>query len=106
MIKSEDLEIGKTVSKKLEEAMQGSLIKVILFGSRARGESHSESDFDFLVIGDFIDPSWPNRSYTIRKTVGYLGHAVDYIPVTEEEFEHKLMIHAAIKKEGIVLYER
>lgn len=106
MVKKEDLEAAKSVARKLEETLQDKLIRVVLFGSRARGDANKDSDFDFLVVGEFTEPSWPKRCFGISTSLGYLGYPVDYIPVTEEEFEHKLLIRKAIKKEGIVLYER
>lgn len=57
MVKKEDLEAAKSIAKKLEETLQDKLIRVVLFGSRARGDAHKDSDFDFLVIGEFTEPS-------------------------------------------------
>jgi predicted nucleotidyltransferase len=106
VITQKDLQIAKNVTKKIHAYLGESLMKIILFGSRTKGEIHPESDFDFLVIGDFKESSWPNRAIAIRKEVGYFGYAVDYLPVTPEEFEKKVLIRKEIQEEGVVLFER
>jgi predicted nucleotidyltransferase len=54
--------------------------KVILFGSRARGEGRSDSDLDLLVI----EPELKNRRaefVRLRQALGDLGVPVDLIVV-------------------------
>ncbi|XEC95251.1 nucleotidyltransferase domain-containing protein [Paenibacillus tarimensis] len=104
--KENDLFVATEVSEKIKIALGDQLQKVVLFGSRARGDSESSSDFDFLIIANFEDQSWPKRSLKIRKAVGYFGESVDYLPVTEEEFKNKILIRKTIEEEGVVLYER
>lgn len=94
------------VCERVDQLLGDRLRKIILFGSRAREDSHKESDYDFLIVGDFVEPSWPKRAIEISKYVGYFGYAIDYLALTEEEYENKLLIRDAIKKEGVVLYER
>lgn len=63
-----------------------------LFGSRARGDSHEESDADIAVLlkgpkGDFIDSklSMDDIAYdTLLET----GIRIQPLPVWEEEWEH------------------
>lgn len=100
-----DLKLATAVSQKIKELLGSKLRRIILFGSRARGDASAESDFDFLILADFEENSWPKRSYSIRKGVGYIGEPVDYLPLTPEEFNSKLLIRDAIVREGVVLYE-
>ena len=78
-------------------AKQYGLHKVILFGSRARGDYYKTSDIDLAVSGgDVISFTIDvdEETYTLLKfdVVNLDG------PVQEE-------LREAIKKEGIVLYE-
>ena len=41
------MEILQLIKSSITEVIPGA--KVILFGSRARGDSHKESDWDFLI---------------------------------------------------------
>lgn len=80
--------------------------KVILFGSRARGEAHSDSDLDLLVI----EPEVKSRRaefVRLRGALGNLGVPVDLIvvPVSHvDEWGHfeGTMLNDALR-EGRVL---
>lgn len=80
--------------------------KVILFGSRARGESRPDSDLDLLVI----EPELKSRRaefVRLREALGDLGVPVDLIvvPVSHvEEWGHfeGTMLNEALR-EGRVL---
>lgn len=61
--------------------------RVILFGSRARGESHAESDVDLVVVSPrFYGLSAGQRMYRVRKAWD-LPVAVDFLCYTPEEFD-------------------
>jgi predicted nucleotidyltransferase len=45
-----DLTIPHAVKAALQDLYGPRLAKVILYGSRARGDAHEESDWDFLVV--------------------------------------------------------
>ncbi len=87
--------------------------KVVLFGSRARGNAHSESDIDILVIED--EPFGPGRSR--RKEMARLWHALsrfdmakDILVYAREEVKrweksrNHVVAHAL--RTGRTLYER
>lgn len=72
--------------------------RVILFGSRARGDYRRKSDIDLAVEGgDFL-----NFSLDVDEETSTL-RLFDFIDMSEEV---PLALLAAIKKEGIVLYEQ
>jgi predicted nucleotidyltransferase len=81
--------------------------KIILFGSAARGEMHTDSDLDLLVIkrGKF------NRgrlSEAIYSALFGAGAAVDVLIATPEEVERyrndSCMVIAPALEDGVVVY--
>lgn len=80
--------------------------KVILFGSRARGDYLIDSDYDLLIVSDkFSKYDWHQRMVEVIKlTEGKFS--LDVICLTEEEFEKRkkeLSIVNEAVKEGVVL---
>jgi uncharacterized protein len=81
--------------------------KVILFGSRARGEGRSDSDLDLLVIEPEIK-SRRAESVRLREALGNLGVPVDLVVVPAshvDEWGHfeGTMLNDALR-EGRVLF--
>lgn len=99
MGEKEDLmsEIGDLIerlSKKIK------IEKVIIFGSRARGEEEEESDVDLLIISpDFKAKKFRERALGFYK-YSELDFPVDFICFTPEEFE-KMKSRATIVKEAL-----
>ena len=84
--------------------------RVILFGSRAKGSAHAESDYDLLIIVD--DDTPPDQvDWTVMGEVrrGISG-AVDLVPIRESTFERRAGIIGSLPwiaaTEGIVVYDR
>jgi predicted nucleotidyltransferase len=80
---------------------------VLLFGSRARGQAHPDSDVDLLVVWkDEALP--PNPSAALRRALGPVGFPMDLAVVTPAQFT-KLsgwrghFVHAAVR-DGVVLH--
>jgi predicted nucleotidyltransferase len=67
--------------------------KIILFGSYAYGQPHSDSDLDLLIIKDtserFID-----RCVNVRRIVSYPGRSIPFEPLvfTPAELKERLAI--------------
>ena len=85
-------------------------VRVILFGSAARGESDTESDHDLLVLLDDDAPpvnlSW-RACYEARRDY---HQPVDIIPCRESVFRQRAQVSGSfaqrIATEGAVVYER
>lgn len=83
--------------------------RILLFGSRARGEARADSDFDLLVVLPHVE----NRHKTLvamLRAVADLAVAVDVIPTDPSEIERRgglpgTVLRSALR-EGKVLYER
>ena len=61
----------------------GANSQVILFGSYARGEEKSDSDFDFLVIKPEVEDHF-GESARLAKLVGELGVPADVVVASED----------------------
>lgn len=82
--------------------------KVILFGSRARGETRPDSDFDLLVIAESTEPRY-RRSAPLYGALSDILLPMDIIVFSPEEVKEwsevpQAFVTTAIR-EGKVLYE-
>lgn len=97
--------ISEAVSRLLKHSKP---VKIILFGSRARGEYDNHSDLDILVICPFTGERRKIISGFLRK-LNDLELAIDIIVLSPEEFECDKNIPGTIARpawlEGKVLYE-
>ena len=84
-------------------------IKVILFGSYARGDANEGSDLDFLVVEQNI-PNPAEEFLKLHRAASGCGTGVDILLMTEIEFEKKRNWWTtpayAAAREGKVFYER
>jgi predicted nucleotidyltransferase len=80
---------------------------VILFGSRAAGVPHEDSDIDLLIVAEqFADIRSVERHYCVKKTLGF-PLRLDLLCYTREEFEQLrdgFGLVADICREGIWLF--
>ncbi len=80
--------------------------RIILFGSRARGDARPDSDWDFLVVM----PSHQRptqRGVAIRRVARIHGVSMDFLVSTPEEVAEGFpMMADDIVREGKVIYER
>ena len=81
---------------------------VYLFGSRARGDSESDSDYDILIVVSDSDlPGYARDRIALRALRG-LRVPVDVIVLTREEFDRKrgvaCSLPATVEREGKLLY--
>ncbi len=83
--------------------------KVILFGSRARGDARPDSDFDVLVIKDSDEPGY-RRDALLYLALAGLNAPVDVMVYTPEEIREWSAVPQAFVttavREGKVVYER
>ena len=63
--------------------------KIILFGSRARGDEWKRSDYDFIIVSSkFKDMHWLKRISKIVRWWDVIAD-IDILPYTPKEFEDK-----------------
>lgn len=83
--------------------------RIILFGSRARGDAEPDSDVDLLVIKDSSEPPH-KRSIPAYRALSGLAVPTDILWRTAEEVEEwagvRNHVTSRAMREGRVLYEK
>jgi predicted nucleotidyltransferase len=81
--------------------------RIILFGSRARGQADEYSDYDVLVVKR-TDRPFVDRLTDVVHFLLPFEKAVDVLVYTPEEFDRMSDIGFGwlIRQEGVVVYER
>lgn len=83
--------------------------RVVLFGSRARGDTHEDSDYDIMVEME-SDLSPPHRAMEIDKLFGLRHWSMDvfvYTPAEIDALRGRVgSLVRTIEAEGRVIYEQ
>ncbi|MBN2980416.1 MULTISPECIES: nucleotidyltransferase domain-containing protein [Cohnella] len=102
----EDLQLAKIIADIYAERDPENIERIVLFGSRARGDSGASSDFDILILveedsKDIRSNIRAGRRHSSKFPIVDL----DLLICTNEDFR-KSTIYESVLREGIVLYER
>jgi predicted nucleotidyltransferase len=83
--------------------------RIVLFGSRARGDSRPDSDVDLFIEMETDRPP-PERAVEVSALFGLRPWSLDVVVYTPAEVARLRGVRGtlldAIEKEGAVLYER
>jgi uncharacterized protein len=83
--------------------------KVILFGSRARGNARDDSDYDFLIVKKGIKQK-RRLARSLYERITGISVPVDLLVADQEAFEEKkdnpYYVYYAAHREGEVVYDR
>ena len=79
-------------------AKENSIIKIVLFGSRARGDHTERSDVDLAVYGGDFDSFYWNIKENIHSLLSF--DVVDMNSRVTEELKKE------IARDGVVIYEK
>ncbi|MFQ5896768.1 MAG: nucleotidyltransferase domain-containing protein [Candidatus Methylomirabilia bacterium] len=105
-----DLMVAQRLKELILQANGSRVRRIILFGSRARGDARSDADFDLLVVLRDIAPG-EKRSCRLSLYRLFQGAGVTADPwvMAEEEFEETKRVIGGLAypawKEGVLLYE-
>jgi predicted nucleotidyltransferase len=84
-------------------------IRIVLFGSRARGTAEPDSDLDLLVVLDKLEDDH-RAAVEIRTALGRRSIPVDVIPTDPKRIRNARKLMASVVREavedGVTLYER
>ena len=84
--------------------------RIVLFGSRARGDARADSDYDLLVVEDRPKEGRMKRWVDLRFALPEVGCGIDLVLTNEEEWRRWSgglnHLYARASREGKVLYER
>ncbi len=92
--------------RQLRARLGSQLKKVILYGSRARGDHAPDSDYDCLAIVDALRPGLKDTIFEVAGDFLYRHNAVfSVIPVAEEEFRHRIYnpLFMNVRSEGVAM---
>jgi len=99
------LKLAREVRQRLTREF-GQPIKIIMFGSQARGDATKESDIDLLVLLPILDAKTTRLASDIAWEVGFdAGRVISVIPDTKEQMKRFafLPFYRNIRQEGIVV---
>jgi predicted nucleotidyltransferase len=105
-----DLAIANRLKDLILKVNRERVRRIILFGSRARGDAQPDSDFDLLVVLRDITPAAiPSYLLDLYRVLRGAGVAVEPRVMGEEEFEETKEVIGSLAypawKEGVILYE-
>lgn len=99
------LKLAAKVRERLTESL-GKSVKVIMFGSQARGDATKYSDIDLFVIVPTLDDKVRYLISDVTWEVGFeAGKVISAIPTTKEKMKQYsfLPLYKNVKKEGIAV---
>lgn len=89
------------------DALYGDRIeRVVLFGSRARGDTHEDSDYDVAVFLENLTDRWQelNRLADVRTEILFEGGAfIDAKPYPAGAYRDRTSLMAEIRRDGVDL---
>ncbi|MFB3892440.1 MAG: nucleotidyltransferase domain-containing protein [Phycisphaerae bacterium] len=95
------------MARRIREAINPD--RIILFGSRGRGEGGPRSDFDLLIVAPSSLPRW-RRAAALYRLLAGVGVPKEIVWWTPEEVEEWRLVRShfisTAIREGKVLYER
>lgn len=99
------LKLAKEVRKRLTNEL-GQPVKVILFGSQARGDATKYSDIDLLVVLPSVDKKTRKLISNVAWEIGFdAGKMISTFPTTKDEMKNYAIspFYRSIKEEGIAV---
>jgi predicted nucleotidyltransferase len=99
------LKLARRVRERIAAEL-GEPVKVIMYGSQARGDATKYSDIDLLVVLPALSKDSRKLISNIAWEVGFdAGKVISTIPTTEAEMKYYAILpfYQNIRKEGVVV---
>ena len=106
MVQNIEEEIIQEFKRRVKTILGDRLDRIILFGSRSRGDAEEDSDFDFLVlVKSFADESKPSVRTIAHELSLRCDVVVTALVVTLDDFreDRYFYLYENIKNEGKVI---
>lgn len=102
---SVDLTIPREYKRRAEAALPGRIVKIVLFGSRARGEARDDSDWDIAIF--MPGPITTDERFALSDVGTSIlldtGECVQSVPLLSERESARISFLMNIRDDGIVL---
>lgn len=101
--------IIQQMKESLLAALPGRVVKVVLYGSVARGTDTIESDIDCIIVVDEIDNGiYEAVDQFAADMLLKFGAVFSIIPVKESNFDDRIYnpLYININREGVVLWQK
>jgi predicted nucleotidyltransferase len=98
--------ILKSYRASIDDAFGADVERVVLFGSRARGEADEDSDYDVAVFLKSLPDRWEALDRLARLRVQYLGDTgafFDAKPYVASAYAERTPLMREIRREGLDL---
>lgn len=107
LVEPTESDVAEAVVEALSRGLEKRLISVVLFGSRARGDSSAASDWDLLVIAqDLPVRLFARRLYLKGMLPASCRGAISILARTPDEFRAQLpSLYLDIALDGRILYD-
>ncbi len=91
--------------RRISEALPGRVARVVLFGSRARGDCRDDSDWDVAVFLRGGYDAWSDLGVLTEATLPFLGEGVAISPIgfDERRYDEQSELMRHIREEGVPL---
>ena len=101
-----------TFVDRLSQLYSANLLHVVLFGSKARGDFHDQSDLDVLVVVCMADHEYWQHWHEIVDIAGEVGLAyglvISSIVKSEQAYmemgKHQTLLARQVEREGVALW--
>ncbi len=102
------MENGDPILNRFRNALEGvygdRLARVVLFGSRARGEARPDSDYDVAVFLKSMSDRWQECDRLVDISLDIVdrtGAVVNALPYLNASYQDRSPLMGAIRREGV-----